>query len=434
MSEILTLPPPEADTGESDSDGIPPLILGPARDAIERVLALARKQLGMEVALVSEFTEDEQVCRNLEGNAESFGLEVGAGAPVWDTYCWRVVQGQLPRVIPDAKSDVRLRDIEATWEADIGSYIGVPIRFSDGRIYGSLCCLSHTADPSLRDRDAEFMTVLAGLIAHDLEAESAAHQKRLETVERIRSVLERGGLRMVFQPILDLASLAIVGYEALARFEGDRASPQERFAEAAEIGLGLDLERAAMQVALAHLGELPSGRFLWMNRSPQALSSSILRDTLASASGDRIIVALTLHETIDSDRRLAEAVHDLRAHGVRLAIDRVGGGYTGLMDVLRLRPDVLKLDPGAIRGMDSDTSQRDLVSFLVRFGSEAGATITADGIETHQTLTILRDLGVSYGQGYALAPPLTLEDLAYEARQGGEQGHNLEGVGSASRP
>jgi GAF domain-containing protein len=145
MSETLILPPPSA-MGESDTDG-PPLFLLPARDSVERLLALARMHLGMEVAIVSEFTGDEQVLRHLEGDPEAFGLQIGAGAPLSDTYCWRVANGHLPPVIPDARADVRVRDLEVTWEADIGSYIGAPIRFSDGRLYGSVCCLSHSASP-----------------------------------------------------------------------------------------------------------------------------------------------------------------------------------------------------------------------------------------------------------------------------------------------
>ncbi len=147
MSEILTLPPP-ATAEETDTDG-PPLILRSTPDAIERSLALARTQLGMEVAIVSEFTEHEQVLRHQEGNPEDFGFEIGASTRLTDTYCWRVVNGHLPQVIPDAKSDVRLRDLKVTWEADIGSYIGVPIRLSNGLIYGSVFCLSHSANPSL---------------------------------------------------------------------------------------------------------------------------------------------------------------------------------------------------------------------------------------------------------------------------------------------
>jgi EAL domain-containing protein (putative c-di-GMP-specific phosphodiesterase class I) len=397
--------------GESQTDG-PPLFLQPARDAVERLLTLARMHLGMEVAIVSEFTGEEQVLRHLEGDPEAFGLQIGAPARLSETYCWGVANGHLPPVVHDARADVRVRDLEVTWEADIGSYIGAPIRFSDGRLYGSVCCLSHSASPSLRDRDADFMTMVAALLGQKLEAEWTAHQRRLETFGRIREVLEGGGLGVAFRPIFDLDSLAIVGYETLPRFE-EGGSPERWFADADEIGLAADLERAAIQVSLAHLGDLPRGAYQWVSLSPRAMGSSTILDMLAEAPGDRTIVGLAPTGR-DGESGLLEATHDLRARGLRIAFDHVGGEPTALSAIYRLQPEVLRLDAGTVRGIDADPPQRDVISFLVRLGSEVGAVILAEGIETRETLNLLRDLGVAYGQGYALAPPLSLDDLAHE--------------------
>ena len=410
MSETLILPPP-AVVGESRTYG-PPLFLLPARDAVERLLTLARMHLGMEVAIVSEFTGEEQVLRHLEGDPEAFGLQIGAPARLSETYCWGVANGHLPPVVHDARADVRVRDLEVTWEADIGSYIGAPIRFSDGRLYGSVCCLSHSASPSLRDRDADFMTMVAALLGQKLEAEWTAHQKRLETFGRICEVLEGGGLGVAFRPIFDLDSLAIVGYETLPRFE-EGGSPERWFADADEIGLAADLERAAIQVSLAHLGDLPRGAYQWVSLSPRAMGSSTILDMLAEAPGDRTIVGLAPTGR-DGESGLVEATHDLRARGLRIAFDQVGGEPTALSAIYRLQPEVLRLDAGTVRGIDADPPQRDVISFLVRLGSEVGAVILAEGIETRETLNLLRDLGVAYGQGYALAPPLSLDDLAHE--------------------
>jgi len=410
MSETLILPPPSV-VGESHTEG-PPLFLLPARDSVERLLTLARMHLGMEVAIVSEFTGEEQVLRHLEGDPEAFGLQIGATTPLSDTYCWRVANGHLPPVIPDARADVRVRDLEVTWEADIGSYNGAPIRFSDGRLYGSVCCLSHSANPSLRERDADFMTMIAALLGQELETEWTANQKRLEAFGRIREILERGGLGVAFRPIFDLDSLAIVGYETLPRFE-EGGSPERWFADADEIGLAADLERAAIQVSLAHLGDLPRGAYQWVSLSPRAMGSSTILDMLAEAPGDRTIVGLAPTGR-DGESGLVEATHDLRARGLRIAFDHVGGEPTALSAIYRLQPEVLRLDAGTVRGIDADPPQRDVISFLVRLGSEVGAVILAEGIETPETLNLLRDLGVAYGQGYALAPPLSLDDLAHD--------------------
>jgi EAL domain-containing protein (putative c-di-GMP-specific phosphodiesterase class I) len=224
--------------------------------------------------------------------------------------------------------------------------------------------------------------------------------------------LERGGLGVVFRPLFDLRSLVIVGYEAVTRFEKG-GSPERWLAEATEIGLGPDLERAAKQVALAHLGDLPPNAFLWVSLSRTAMGTSRVLDMLAATPGDRIIVALALEE-LDANDWVEEAVHDLRARGLRLAIDRVNIEATALAHICSLQPDVIRFDAAAVGEIDADRSQPDALSFLVQFGSELGAVIVTDGIETRRAVRVLRDLSIPYGQGYALAPPLHPEDLRHE--------------------
>ena len=159
-------------------DQLADIALSRADDAVNRTMALAREVLGMDVAFVSRFTRDRMLFRVLEGDADSFGWHEGGGVPLEGTFCKRVVDGQLPSVVPDAKNDERVNGLEVTHEADIGSYVGLPLRFSDGRVYGTLCCLSHTSEPQLGERDARFMSVLARLVAEQLEREEVEAEKR----------------------------------------------------------------------------------------------------------------------------------------------------------------------------------------------------------------------------------------------------------------
>ena len=147
-------------------------------DLVERVLASAREQLGMEVAFVSEFLEGEIFFRSLEGDAESFRFSEGVGSPVEATFCRRVIEGRIPNVVPDANEDEEVRDLGMTRVSDIGSYVGVPLRFSDGRVYGTVCCMSHSPDPELRERDVGFMAVLARFITEQLEREELESKNR----------------------------------------------------------------------------------------------------------------------------------------------------------------------------------------------------------------------------------------------------------------
>ena len=147
-------------------------------DLIETVLSTAREQLGMEVAFVSEYVEGQIVFRSLEGDAKSFEFEEGLGTPLETSFCRRVIEGRIPSVVPDVGEDEEVRDLGVTRAANIGSYVGVPLEFSDGRVYGTLCCMSHSPEPRLRERDAEFMNVLARFIAEHLEREEAESERQ----------------------------------------------------------------------------------------------------------------------------------------------------------------------------------------------------------------------------------------------------------------
>ncbi len=138
-------------------------------ETIERALVAVKEELGMDVAFVSEFDRRRMVFRKLVGDGESFGWREGEGIPLDDTFCRLLTEGRLPNVIPDASADARVKHLDVTGEARIGSYVGLPIRFSDGRLYGTLCALSHSPDPSVRERDVRFVRVLARLVAEQLE-------------------------------------------------------------------------------------------------------------------------------------------------------------------------------------------------------------------------------------------------------------------------
>ena len=159
-----------------------------APEIIKRALAAAREELGMDVAFVSEFTEQYMVFRDLVGDADSLGWREGESIPLNDTFCRLLMAEHPPNLIPDAQNDARVKDLEVTGAAGIGSYVGIPIRFSDGRLYGTLCALSHSPNPSLRDRDAQFMRVLARMVTEHLEYEELQMLRR-------RSEVESAGLR-----------------------------------------------------------------------------------------------------------------------------------------------------------------------------------------------------------------------------------------------
>lgn len=373
---------------------------------LERMLAAVREQLGMEVAVISQITGDRQIHHLLEGDGESFGFVQGESVSADSTYCRRMIEGHIPPVIQDARADERVCNLPITHTARIGAYVGVPLRFSDGRLFGTLCCLSHEPDRSLGERDVRFMRVFAHLIAEHLEqAERVAAERRRQT-EEVQQVLSGGSLRIALQPIVCLWSRNVVGYEALARVTlAPERGPDAWLAEASAVGLEVDLELAAVQTALATIDRLPPEAFLSINASPQTLLSPALPEVLASAPRERLVLELTEHAEVRDYQELNERLADLRETGIRLAIDDAGAGFASFRHILRLSPDIIKLDMSLSRDIHLDPARRALASSLITFANEIKATITAEGIESRGELDTLAALGVTWGQGFYLAPP-----------------------------
>jgi GAF domain-containing protein len=142
---------------------------GRTPETIEDMLRDVRRALRMDVAFVSKFDGDELVFKKLEGDGESFGWQEGQSFPLDESYCKRVLDGRIPDVVPDAKREEATKDLRVTSEADMGCYCAVPLVLSNGRLYGTLCCVSHEPDPWLRGRDLGLMGRTARFLVEDLE-------------------------------------------------------------------------------------------------------------------------------------------------------------------------------------------------------------------------------------------------------------------------
>jgi EAL domain-containing protein (putative c-di-GMP-specific phosphodiesterase class I) len=254
----------------------------------------------------------------------------------------------------------------------------------------------------VRDQNAELQRELE----QQRDLEQRARVERSDKRERVRSVLDGGGPRMVFQPIADLESGVVVGYEALARFDGHPSRPPNNwFADAAEVGLASELELAAVSAALRRLPDLPPAASLSVNVSPDVAATTALAEMLGGHPPDRVILEVTEHARIDDYDVLHAALAPIRDAGVRLAVDDAGAGFAGLQHILRLRPDIIKLDISLTRGIDGDPVKRALASSLVRFADDIRSLLIAEGIETRGELDELTHLGVARGQGYLLGQP-----------------------------
>jgi EAL domain-containing protein (putative c-di-GMP-specific phosphodiesterase class I)/DNA-binding NarL/FixJ family response regulator len=247
---------------------------------------------------------------------------------------------------------------------------------------------------------------VASAVAEQLEALKPTVQRRQVQRQRIRKAIEDRAFHMVFQPVFDLERGEAIGAEALARFSSPpRRGPDAWLAEADAAGLLVELELVLARAALDQLGRLPDDAFLAINVSPDTAVSDGLRDLLEGPDAQRIVLEMTEHAPIDDYDTLREALREPRERGVRLAVDDAGAGFSSLRHVVRLQPDLIKLDVTLTRGIEDDLVRQALAVALVSFAGQIGATVVAEGVETAIQLEALRSAGVGFAQGFYLGEP-----------------------------
>jgi diguanylate cyclase (GGDEF)-like protein/PAS domain S-box-containing protein len=226
-----------------------------------------------------------------------------------------------------------------------------------------------------------------------------------EQREQILSVLDRPqALRIVFQPIIDLRTGDIAGYEALSRFDGAVDQPPNAwFEQAHRCGLGYRLEALALERALK-APDRPAGVYLTVNLSLSTLASDEVQAVLP-ARLDGVVIEITENELVTDKADVLAAMTLVRERGARLAVDDAGSGYAGLQHVMRLEPDVIKLDRTLVDGVAADPVKAALIEAFVRYARRIDATICAEGIETLADLDVLADIDVAFGQGWAIGRP-----------------------------
>jgi EAL domain-containing protein (putative c-di-GMP-specific phosphodiesterase class I) len=378
---------------------------------VARSLEAVRQHLGMEVAYISEFVGNDSVFRVVDAPGLEALIQPGDSRSLDDVYCRHILAGRLPELIPDTSAIPLAAGMPITRAIPIGSHVSVPIRLADGSVYGMFCCLSPQTNSSLNVRDLQVMRAFADIAADEIRRERQAGAETEAMRVRLRRVIDEELFSIHFQPIWDFRHEAPVGFECLARFSAEPLrSPDKWFAEAAALGLGLELELAAIRSALAASAALPDSVYVAINAAAETILSSDLETALAGFDGRRIVLELTEHAAVSDYDGLIAAITSYRARGVRLAIDDAGAGYSGLQHIVRLKPDIIKLDMALTRNVDTDPARRALAAALIHFARETDCQILAEGIETDEERTTLKLLGVAKGQGYYLGRPMVLTD------------------------
>lgn len=393
-----------------DSMSILDVDLGDGPQQIDEIVSEAlhsvRSLLGMQVAFVSEFQDGVRIFRHVDTETDFSPIEVGAWDPLDETYCQRVVDGRLPQLIRDACKEPAALALAVTTQLPVGAHLSVPIRFKDGRIYGTFCCFSTYADASLTGRDLGTLRLFADFVAKLLERKSSEETNEKEIKTRLRAVLDGQHYNIVYQPIIKLGPNELVGYEALARFTAEPVrTPDRWFSEAAGVGLQEELELAVIRKALQAVTLLPANVYLSFNISPNTILKDSLASTLEGLPLERLMLEVTEHTSINDYELVAMQLAPLRQMGLRLAVDDAGAGFASFRHILQLKPDVIKLDYSLIHNIDTDRDRRALAAALIRFAEETGSKVVAEGVETETELQTLRELNVNKVQGNLLGCP-----------------------------
>jgi EAL domain-containing protein (putative c-di-GMP-specific phosphodiesterase class I) len=376
---------------------------------IARVLRIVRRHLGLDVAFISRFDGTHRVLDHLDADT-SAPLYRGQRIPLTEGYCLKVVQGELPQLIPDTARHSVARALPDTQAIPIGAHMSVPIVLEDGRTYGTLCCFAHDAKPHLGERDLKVLRAFSEVLALHFGALTQGQQQRDRAAHHLRALMDRGAPRIVFQPVYHIPDRRLHGFECLSRFDTEPLrSPDQWFALAHDAGLGLELELHAIHKALDALPLFPPGPCININCSPQMiLSGQLLALRERGDDLSRVVLEITEHAIVGDYGALADALAPLRACGLVLAVDDAGAGYASMRHILSLEPDIIKLDMALTRGIHADGKRRALAKGLSSFAHEIGSVVVAEGVETTAELETLVEIGVDCAQGYLFARPLDL--------------------------
>jgi EAL domain-containing protein (putative c-di-GMP-specific phosphodiesterase class I)/GGDEF domain-containing protein/CBS domain-containing protein len=230
----------------------------------------------------------------------------------------------------------------------------------------------------------------------------------------LEETIAHSEVHSVYQPIVDLQSAQLIGYEALSR--PSSGSPfkhvGEMFDAAEEVGLLWNLEQVTRRISMLSASKWPAGLQMFVNTTPQVFSDPrFARAVIESVreveglSPGRVVLEITERSDKQHIEGLEEQVRLVRSAGFQVAIDDVGAGTSGLQRIIALRPHWLKIDRELVEGIHRDRVKQHMMRFFLHFARTSGVRMIAEGIETYEELQTLIQLGVPVGQGFLLGKP-----------------------------
>jgi len=249
----------------------------------------------------------------------------------------------------------------------------------------------------------------------------------------LQKIVENDLLGVVFQPLINFRSGEIYGFEGLVR--GPEASPLHMpvalFRAAEACGMGMELDCSAQKAVLSRFARLGLPGKVFVNISPQGFCQQSVRfgEVLAliknvGLSPERVVIELTENQPTTDFRAMRDSLLTYRRAGFEIALDDLGEGFASLRLWSELKPDYVKIDMHFVQGINLDPLKLQFLKAIQQVAQSEGSQVIAEGIETQVELRIVRDLGISLGQGYFIARPTASPPLATPVEV-------LEAVGSA---
>jgi diguanylate cyclase (GGDEF)-like protein len=252
-----------------------------------------------------------------------------------------------------------------------------------------------------------------------------AVDERSRTELGLREAIDGDGLRLHFQPEIDLRSGKLLAVEALVRWQHPTRGllPAASFITVAEeTGLVVDMGRWVFEAACRQLAawrrQFPHLKLVVrVNMSPAQFATDEIVEFVETClrvheiPGDWLCIEMTEHAVLQEPEKTARILRGFRALGVEVALDDFGTGYSSMTELKRLPVDLLKLDTSFVKGITSDPCDRAIVEAIIRLGSALNLQVVAEGIEGGPTIDKLLELGCSRGQGYLISMPIAAEDL-----------------------
>nr|WP_247711900.1 EAL domain-containing protein [Qipengyuania qiaonensis] len=256
------------------------------------------------------------------------------------------------------------------------------------------------------------------------QAIDRAERERREIEMDLREVIARGQLNLHYQPVIDLDSGAVVGYEALLRWYHPRRGiirPADFLEVAEETGLIVPIGEWSIRQAFAETAKWAGDFRIAINLSPTQVRSPHLVAIVAQAihahgiAPERVEFEITEHVLMQESPLSMGNLQKLRQLGVRIALDDFGIGYSSLSYLRRFPFDRIKIDKDFVEGVEDSADNQAIVSSITRLADALGMATTAEGVETRAQLDLLRKLGCQEAQGYLICEPAPGEHFATPA-------------------